>query len=314
MKKLIIVPYNFDWPITFEREASKIKEVLGSNCLSIHHIGSTAVPGLLAKPIIDIIVIVTNLEETIRPLESLGFKYKGEYNIPMRFYFNRAGGVATNLHIYEENHPEIDLNLLFRDYLRNHPKVRAEYANLKESLLKDEASYEKKDFMFTGYNLGKDAFIRKVLKSAKFKRIRIMKCTHYAEWDFAKKLRQRYFFEPLSITDPYTWTFDHKDHAHLIFYQGVEMIGYAHIQFWPNQRAALRIFVIDEPYRHQGFGSQFLKLCEQWLKRNGIQSIHDEARPDVISFYRKNGYIKMPFEDPSGTPPSPHDVAVGKKL
>lgn len=92
------------------------------------------------------------------------------------------------------------------------------------------------------------------------------------------------------------------------------MIGYAHIQLWPNYRAALKIFVIDESYRQHGLGSQFLQLCEQWLKKQGIQSLHDEARPDAVKFYRKNGYVEMPFEDPTGEPPSLQDVAMGKKL
>lgn len=172
----------------------------------------------------------------------------------------------------------------------------------------------KNNSIFTGYNLGKDAFIRKILKAANFNRIRIVKCTHYAEWEIAKKLRQKYFFDPLSIVDPFTWTFDHKEHAHLVLYQGVDIMGYAHIQFWPNERAALRIFVIDEPYRSHGFGMQFLKLCEQWLKKQGIHSLHDEARPDAVRFYRKCGYIEMPFEDPSGEPPSSQDTAMGKLL
>ncbi len=51
-------------------------------------------------------------------LESLGFTYKGKYNIPMRFYFNRSEGIDVNLHIYKKGHPEIELNLLFRDYLQ----------------------------------------------------------------------------------------------------------------------------------------------------------------------------------------------------
>lgn len=313
-KKIIVTPYNPDWPNIFEREALAIKERLGTHCLAIHHVGSTSVPGLAAKPIIDMIGVVQDPNQAIQPLEGLGFKYKGEYNIPMRFYFNRSEGVETNLHVYEEGHPEIELNLLFRNYLRDHLDAREEYAKLKESLLKDKASYEKNHSPFTGYNLGKDAFIRKILKAAGFNRIRIMKCTHYAEWEAAKRLRQKYFFDPLSIVDPYTWTFDHKEHAHLIFYLGVEMIGYAHIQFWPSQRAALRIFVMDENYRYQGLGSQFLQLCEQWLKKIGIHSLHDEARPDAIQFYRKNGYIEMLFDDPSGEPPSPYDVAMGKKL
>lgn len=313
-KTIIVTPYDPNWPLIFEREALKIKEALGTNCIAIHHIGSTSVPGLPAKPVIDIIGVVKHSEKTIQPLESLGFKYKGEYNIPMRLYFNRSEGVDTNLHLYEEGHPEIELNLLFRDYLRNHVEACEEYASLKENLLKDKASHEKNNSIFTGYNLGKDAFIRKILKAANFNRIRIMKCIHYAEWDAAKRLRQKYFFDPLAIPDPFTWTFNHKDHAHLILYQGVEIIGYAHIQFWPDQKAALRIFVIDEPYRHHGFGTQFLQLCEQWLKKQGIRSLHDEARPDSVSFYRKNGYTEMPFEDPNGEPSSPQDIPMGKNL
>lgn len=314
IKEIIVTSYNLDWPQIFEQEASKIKEVLGSNCIAIHHVGSTSVPGLSAKPVIDMIGVVKNPVKVIAPLESLGFKYKGEYNIPMRFYFNRSEGVKTNLHIYEEDHPEIELNLLFRDYLRQHPNARDEYSKLKEDLLKEKSSYEKNNSLFTGYNLGKDAFIRKTLQAANFNRIRMMKCVHYAEWEAAKQLRNKYFFDPLSISDPYAWTFDHPGHVHLVLYQGIKIIGYAHIQFWPDHKAALRIIVMDEKYRRHGLGSQFLQLCEQWLKRQGIKSLHDEARPDVVSFYRRNGYTEMPFEDPSGEPPSIHDVAMGKRL
>lgn len=313
-KHILVLPYNPDWPKIFEAESQKIKNALGDNCIAIHHIGSTSVPGLSAKPVIDMLGVIKNPEKVTQQIESLGFKHKGEYNIPMRLYFNRSEGVDVNLHVYEDGHPEIELNLLFRDYLRNHPETREEYARLKEDLLKDSASFEKRNSMFTGYNLGKDAFIRKVLKAANFNRIRMMKCTHYAEWEVVKQLRNKYFFDPLSIADPYTWTFNHSEHVHLVLYQGVEVIGYAHIQFWPEHRAALRIIVIDEKYRQHGLGSQFLQLCEQWLKRQGIKSLHDEARPNVVSFYRRNGYTEMPFEDPSGEPPSPNDIAMGKRL
>lgn len=99
-KKIVVTSYNSDWPHVFEREASKIKEAIGSNCIAIHHIGSTSVPGLTAKPVIDMIGVVKNHAEAIQPLESLSFKYKGEYNIPMRLYFNRSEGIETNLHVY----------------------------------------------------------------------------------------------------------------------------------------------------------------------------------------------------------------------
>ena len=101
-------------------------------------------------------------------------------------------------------------------------------------------------------------------------------------WEMAKKLSNHYFFGPSGITDPYAWTFDDKDHTHLILYQGVEIVGYAHIQLWPDHRAALRIFVIDEPYRQHGLGSQFLQMFERWLKIQGFHSLHDEATPDGV--------------------------------
>ncbi len=296
-------------------EAKSIKQALGGNCVAVHHVGSTAVPGLAAKPKIDIIAVVKNPSSINSALEKIGYDKRGEYNIPFHYGFaKREKDVSANLHVYEEGNPEIELNLLFRDYLRQHPEALAEYAQLKLNLIDEPSSHEKKAGPFSGYNLGKDEFIRKILKAANYNRNRMVKCTHYAEWEFAKKIRQKYFFDGLSISDPYTWTFDHEEHAHMILYKGVEMIGYAHIQLWPNHRAALRIIVIDEPYRQDGLGSEFLKLCEKWLKNQGIVSLHDEARPDAVKFYRKNGYVEMPFNDPSGEPPSPHDLAMGKML
>ena len=79
IKKIVITSYNHDWPKMFEAEAIKIREALGDLCIAVHHIGSTG--GYSAKPVIDIIVVVKEPEKTIQPLESLGFKYKGEYDI-----------------------------------------------------------------------------------------------------------------------------------------------------------------------------------------------------------------------------------------
>jgi GrpB-like predicted nucleotidyltransferase (UPF0157 family)/GNAT superfamily N-acetyltransferase len=314
INKIIVVSYAPEWPRMFEAEAEKIKEALGDNCIALHHVGSTSVPGLSAKPIIDIIGVMKDLEKSIEPLESLGFIYRGEYNIPMRFFFNRRQGIEVNLHAYEEGHPEIELNMAFRDYLQSHSEAREEYAKLKENLLNDNSSSIKKNVMFTGYSLGKDAFIRNILKMTHFNRIRMTRCAHYAEWEMANRLRDKYFFAPQAIADPYTWTFEHSDHAHLIFYTGVEMVGYAHIQFCADQKAIFRMIVNDEPYRRQGLGSQFLQLLEGWLKKQGVQTLYTQARLGVVEFYRKNGYVEMLFEDPEGEPHSPLDIAMGKKL
>lgn len=144
MKIIEVVLYDPNWPIIFAAESKTIQEALGENCLEIHHIGSTAVPGLVAKPKIDIIAVVNHLSEVGKQLSSIGIQYQGEYNIPLRYFFSKRSKVNVNLHVYEEDHPEIELNLLFRDYLCSHAAARDEYALLKRQLLVDESSFQKK--------------------------------------------------------------------------------------------------------------------------------------------------------------------------
>ena len=94
-------------------------------------------------------------------------------------------------------------------------------------------------------------------------------------------------------------------------YQGTEIVAYAHIQFWPDQRAAIRIIAVDEDKRNQNSGSQFLALIEKWLKSLGFKSIHAESRQSSLRFYLKNGYTGMSFNDPENHESDPNDVPVG---
>ncbi|CCB89430.1 GNAT family N-acetyltransferase [Simkania negevensis] len=315
VRKIEVVPYDPSWPEQFEVEAGLIRDALGDHCIAVHHVGSTAVPGLCAKPKIDIILVSKSPEATIQKLEKIGFKYRGEYNIPMHYGFSKRGERDVNLHVYQERHPEITLNLTFRDYLRSHPEVRDEYGALKLELLKQKSSFEKSEgSMFTGYNLGKDAFISSILKRAGFDSLRFVICTHHNEWKAAKSLRKRYFFDKISIADPYEWTFNHPDHLHFILYKGVEIIGYCHIQLWPQSRAAIRIIVMEEAYRNQGFAKQFLEWIETYLKAKNYKSIHTESSPDAVGFYQCLGYIDMPFNDPDGHEGGVDDIPMGKSL
>ena len=86
-----------------------------------------------------------------------------------------------------------------------------------------------------------------------------------------------YFFEPNRIEDPYTWTFDHKDHKHFILYKGVNSVGYAHVQLCPENRAALRIIVIDEKEQGKGYGKEFMSLIEKCLRLEGHKSTHRKS-------------------------------------
>ncbi len=313
--KIEVVPYNPDWPQLFIEEASKIKEALEDNCVAVHHIGSTAVLGLCAKPKIDIIAVVNERTFVIQVLEILGYQYRGEFNIPFRLGFTKRGSFPEiNLHVFEKGNPEIELNLLFRDFLRHHPQARKAYANLKLELIKQEAHNARENTGFSRYNLGKDAFIKRILDQTGFKGLCIRRCTHYEEWEAARNFRQKYFFDKVPVSDPYTWTFDHKDHVHLILYRGTEIIGYAHIQLWLDHRAALRIIVIDKRSRNQGLGGQFLTLCEHWLKQQGYKVLQTQSSPKACQFYCKYSYSEMPFNDPDKYESDPRDTDMGKML
>ncbi len=312
-RKLQVVPYDPDWEKQFSHEESQIKKALGDVCLAVHHVGSTSVPGLAAKPKIDILVVIKPGSVNIDPpLHAIGYETRGEFNLPLQYSFAKRGKIDVNLHIFEEGHPEIELNLTFRDYLRTHPETCKEYALLKSALLKEESSFEKNHPMFTGYTLGKAEFIRNVLRLSGFCRLRFVRPTNINEWEKVKKLRQHYFFDKANILDPYQWTFDHPDHVHFILYLGVEIIGYAHIQLWPGSRAAIRIIVVEEGQRNRGFGRQFMEWIEIWLKRQGFRSVHTEAAPDAVQFYAQLGYTPMPFNDPDGYESNARDTPLGK--
>lgn len=307
-KHVEVTSYNPIWPQIFEAEAAKIKKALGDNCLAIHHIGSTSIPGLDAKEDIDICLVVRNLQDSLE-----NYVFKGELNIPFRYFFNKnAMDSKVNLHMVEADHGFLALNLCFTTYLRSHDDVRLAYAAFKHDLLKNPESYTRNESRFSGYTLGKYQFINNVLDQAGFNHIRFMHCMHPVEWEAARLYRQKYFFGKIPIDDPYTWTFNHPDHVHLVLYQGTKIIGYAHIQLWPDNRSALRIIVIDEDNRSRGFGTRFLAFIEKWLKAKARKSLHIESSPEALAFYARLNYAQMPFNDPDGNEGFAQDIPIGK--
>ena len=85
-KKIEVVPYDPSWPQQFEQEAEKLREALGQEVVAIHHIGSTSVPGLDAKRDLDTLLVVKNLNSSLL-LQDVGYIFKGEFNIPLRYFF-----------------------------------------------------------------------------------------------------------------------------------------------------------------------------------------------------------------------------------
>jgi GrpB-like predicted nucleotidyltransferase (UPF0157 family) len=134
-----LVSHNRAWPAAATAEGERLISALGSVLLVVHHIGSTAVPGIIAKPILDLLPIVTSidvLDEHRSDLEALGYEWWGELGLPGRRYCTRSDPVTgqrlIQLHCYAHGASEINRHLAFRDYLRHRPDIAEAYAREKE--------------------------------------------------------------------------------------------------------------------------------------------------------------------------------------
>ncbi|MGG3927393.1 GrpB family protein [Metabacillus fastidiosus] len=165
-KEITIEEYNSNWAKQFENEKVKLKEILADKVISIEHIGSTSVEGLGAKPILDIVIGVNNLEvvsEFMEPLKQIGYEFVYHKEFPERRFFRkgkwRAG--THHLHFYQFEGEHWNNQILFRNYLRNNPYVLKEYYQLKIDLA------AKFRFDRVSYTENKSLFIQNVLQRAK---------------------------------------------------------------------------------------------------------------------------------------------------
>jgi len=132
-----IAAYDPDWPRRFRALADRAAAALGDIVLSIEHVGSTAVPGLAAKPVIDLDVVVRpeDVEHAVRRLATLGYGHRGELGVPGRHAFRTPLGEAKHhLYVCVAGSEGLRDHLRFRDHLRTHPDAAREYAALKQRL------------------------------------------------------------------------------------------------------------------------------------------------------------------------------------
>lgn len=162
---ITVLDYNTGWSLQYEREKEQITAILKDNCIAIYHIGSTSVPGLAAKPIIDIMVAVRSLEQVDTVSEDfskINYEYLGEFRIAGRRYLRKGGDERTHqIHIFHvDDWNNIKRHLAFRDYMRTHKKERDEYAKIKKELAQSFP------YDIEGYCDGKEDFVRKVEEQA----------------------------------------------------------------------------------------------------------------------------------------------------
>ena len=161
---LHLSPFDPEWKDHFLEERERISDAIGEHILSIEHIGSTSIPGLSAKPVIDIGIGLKNFEAgfaCVKQMESLEYLYKGENGIKDRHYFRTdADIVKFHVHMFSQGHPKLLDHLLFRDYLRAHPEEKQKYQQLKEELSQKYADQR------SLYTPGKADFIQGILEKA----------------------------------------------------------------------------------------------------------------------------------------------------
>jgi GrpB-like predicted nucleotidyltransferase (UPF0157 family) len=152
-----LTPYTNVWKQLFDEEKSHLQAAVGKYVLDIQHVGSTSIPGMVAKPIIDIAIAVNNFEEAcvcLMPVEQLGYEYKGEYGIPRRHFFIKGNPRTHHIHMNELGSRDWNDQLIFRNYLTQHQEYAKEYAELKMELARqypaDRQAYLERKAPFIG--------------------------------------------------------------------------------------------------------------------------------------------------------------------
>lgn len=163
--RVVVVEYDPQWPQLFESLRSSVLDALGDLAHSIEHVGSTSVPGLAAKPIIDMDVIVAtdDLSEAIRRIEGLGYQHRGNLGIAEREAFHRPAETPPHhLYLCPVGSQALANHLAVRDYLRANPEASEAYGNLKKRLACEYSND------IDGYVEAKTEFIVGILRKAGF--------------------------------------------------------------------------------------------------------------------------------------------------
>jgi GrpB-like predicted nucleotidyltransferase (UPF0157 family) len=163
--RIYIADYDERWPALYEEVGGPLAEAFGDYMVEMQHIGSTSVPGLGAKPIIDIAVDLRDYplpQEVIEAVEKLGYTHMGEYGISGRHYFKRydEDGLMVHVHAYSPGNDELTKHILFRDYMRTHPEAARKYELLKRDLASKYVDQRQV------YTESKSDFVQEILRKA----------------------------------------------------------------------------------------------------------------------------------------------------
>jgi GrpB-like predicted nucleotidyltransferase (UPF0157 family) len=163
--EVFLVDYTPEWDVEYENESADIKELAGHYIKEIHHIGSTSVPDLKAKPIIDIAVVLFSYNDGFRcidPLKSIGYKHRIIPELPERHYFSKGNLRTHQIHMYGPDSRYFHAQIIFRDKLRSSPEILREYQKLKQDLVRKNGNNK------LAYADAKTTFIKSILRESKW--------------------------------------------------------------------------------------------------------------------------------------------------
>ena len=288
MKKTIILEkYNPQWPIFFEKESKKIKSVMGRDVIEIYHVGSTSVPKLSAKPIIDMILVTQDLESARKFLtsEAVGYRYKGEYNLPLRDLYGKKDVFDIYLHVHLVDNPEIDLNLSFRDYLRNNEKDREKYKLVKIAASKNQNSTDKTETGITKYNLLKNDFIISVLRKSGFGGICARFVTQDAEVAFFNQVKSN-FFKKFIVGN----SLFEQNTKKIVLYKGVDLVGAAELIQIDSNKILINFAWTDG---NRELLKKLISTIENWARmRTKATLLQINAKDTQLQTYFDLGFIQ----------------------
>jgi GrpB-like predicted nucleotidyltransferase (UPF0157 family) len=242
MREIKVVTYNLEWPQMFEQEAKRLKEIFGELAINIYHKGSTSVPNLMAKPIIDITIEVEDIAKVAQLNEALsfiGYNAHGEFGMPLRRFFTKGNPRSHHLHIWDKGHAEITKDLLFRETLIQNETARSAYENLKQKLS------EQHQFEPDQYTFGKDRLIKEILRTANYNGISMV----FVLLDTEKQAYRNFMAE------------EPVQHKSLVVSQGVNFIG----AFSLNKKDEIERKVIITSQE------QVEKMINRWLETRESQ-------------------------------------------
>jgi GrpB-like predicted nucleotidyltransferase (UPF0157 family) len=161
--KVRLSEFSENWVYMFKNEALFLKTIFGDEIIRCEHFGSTSVRGMKAKPVIDMMCIVKDInkvDEFNEKIANLGYDIAGEWGIPGRRLFRKGGESRTHhIHFYQFDNSQIDRHLIFRDFLRSHPEQVARYSRFKEELAQCFHTTSK-------YSPAKKGFVKEMEKQA----------------------------------------------------------------------------------------------------------------------------------------------------